>query len=656
MTNDLAFFYQLIGASYSAVAARDFTLGVVDADDSGITSAQLATLAANGKQLLAYASAGEAETFRDYYINGHWNTTPPDFLLGQNPHWATGYRVKFWDPDWQNIVINRLMGLQAKGYLGAYLDVVDAYTVPEVQAAYALDHPGGSVRQAMSDFIQKISSTLKAIDPNFKIMVQNAVGLLNKTDIGSLSEPLNPDTAYIAAIDGLGKESTFALADTFPISWGAWDARYVENMVNAGKLVVALEYPTLGNTAAENYSYTQALAAGYVPYLDVRDHTGQFTKFALNYHTESDLSSTTLGRLLAFADAGAPPPTPTPTPTVGGATDDVISGDAGNNTLSGGDGNDTLYGLDGHDSLSGDGGIDFIYGWTGNDSITGGAGNDVLFGDAGADTLSGGADNDYLYGWTENDLMHGDGGNDVLYGDEGADTLYGDGGNDIVFGSTGNDSIIGDAGNDDLYGDDGNDTVTGSDGTDRLYGWNGDDSLTGGADNDSLSGDFGNDTLDAGAGNDWAYAGEGNDLLLMGNGNDWAFSDAGNDTVNGGAGADVIFTWTGMDSVDGGDGNDFISTEMDNDTLGGGAGNDTLWGGAGADRFIYTSGADRIADFTSGTDQILIQGYGTSFAAVVGAHIVYMAGNAVITLTVNDSLTIENVASGSLQVGDFLFA
>ena len=652
MTNDLAFFYQLIGASYSAVAARDFTLGVVDADDSGITSAQLATLAADGKQLLAYASAGEAETFRDYFINGHWNTTPPDFLLGPNPHWPTGYRVKFWDPDWQDIVINRLMGLQAKGYLGAYLDVVDVYTVAEVQTAYAAEFPGGSVRQAMSDFIKKISSTMKAIDPGFKIMVQNAVGLLNKTDIGSLSEPLNPDTDYIAAIDGLGKESTFALADTYPISWGAWDARYVENMVNAGKLVVALEYPTLGNAGAENYAYTQALAAGYVPYLDVRDHTGQFTKFALNYQTESDLSSTTLGRLLAFADPGAPPPPP---PTVGGG-DDVVTGDAGNNTLSGGDGNDTLYGLDGHDSLSGDAGIDFIYGWTGNDSITGGNGDDVLFGDAGADTLSGGNDNDYLYGWTENDLIHGDAGNDVLYGDEGADTLYGDGGNDIVFGSTGNDSIIGDAGNDDLYGDDGNDTVTGGDGTDRLYGWNGDDSLIGGADNDSLSGDFGNDTLDAGTGNDWAYAGDGHDLLLMGDGSDWAFGDVGNDTVYAGAGADVVFTWVGNDVIYGEAGNDFLSAEMDNDTLDGGAGDDTLWGGAGADRFIYNGGVDRIADFAAGSDTILIQGFGADFVTVITPNIAYLGGHAVIDLGSGNSLIIEHVSGGSIQAGDFLFA
>lgn len=652
MTSTLAFFYQLVGANYTAIAARSFTLGVVDAGDSKLTSAQLSSLAASGKSLMAYASVGEAETFRDYYKDGHWDTNPPSFMLGHDPNWDTAYRVKFWDAGWQKIVIDRILSLQAQGYHGAYLDVVDAYTIPEVQAAYAIDHPGASIRAEMAKFVEKISATLKAIDPDFKIMVQNAVGLLNKTDINSLTETLNPDTDYLNAIDALGKESTFTLGDTYPISWGAWDKRYVENAVNAGKLVVSLEYPTLGNTAAENYAYTQALAAGYVPYLDVRDHTGQFTKFSKNYQTESDLSATRLTQLQDFADPSTTVVTPTPTPDHG--TDDTLIGDAGNNLLSGGGGNDTLYGLDGNDTLNGDAGGDFLYGWNGDDSLSGGDGNDVLYGDAGADTLHGDGGNDYLYGWTGNDLIYGDSGNDVVYGDDGNDTIYAGDGNDIVYGSTGNDSIDGGAGDDDLFGDEGNDTVIGGDGNDRLYGWTGDDSLIGGNGNDSISGDAGNDTIDAGAGNDWVYAGDGNDLVRLGDGNDWAFGDAGNDTIYGDGGDDVIFSWTGDDSIIGGAGNDFISAEQGNDTIDGGAGNDTLWGGTGADLFVYNGGNDIIKDFAHGVDHIQITGFGTNYATVVTAHLVFAGGGATITFDANNSLHIDNVTAATLTTTDFV--
>lgn len=651
MANDLAFFYQLIGGSYATVAARNFTLGVVDADDSGLTSAQIASLASGGKQLLAYASAGEAENFRDYWIDNNWSSTPPDFLLGQNPEWSTGYRVKFWDSSWQNIVIDRLKSLQLQGYRGAYLDVVDAYTVAEVQNAFAIDHPGGNIREEMVDFIKLISSTLKAIDPGFRIMVQNAVALLNETDIGSLSEALKPNLDYLAAIDGLGKETTFVLGDTVPIGWSAWDARYVENAVNAGKLVIGLEYPTPGNSVAEQYAYDHALAAGYVPYLDVRDHTGKFANFALNYQTLGDLPTATRDHLTDFANGTSS------TASFGSGTsgDDEIIGDSGDNDLSGNGGNDTVYGLDGNDTLRGGDGHDRLLGWYGDDSISGGAGNDSLFGDFGADTLDGGDGNDYLYGWSENDLLNGGGGADVLYGDAGRDTVYGHADNDIVFGSTGDDLVYGGTGDDDLYGDEDNDTLHGESGNDRLYGWTGNDSLVGGDGNDSLSGDQGSDTISAGNGNDWVYAGDSGDYVTLGTGNDWAFGDDGNDTIYGEDGHDIVYAWEGNDQIFGGMGNDFISAEGGADYLHGGAGDDELYGGAGADLFAYDGGIDTIRDFTQGADLVQLIGFGADFFAI-SSKIFYAGGRATISFDATNSLNFDNIVDGSFTAGDFQFS
>ena len=67
-----------------------------------------------------------------------------------------------------------------------------------------------------------------------------------------------------------------------------------------------------------------------------------------------------------------------------------------------------------------------------------------------------------------------------------------------------------------------------------------------------------------------------------------------------------------------------------NDTLAGAAGADTLTGGAGSDSFVFaeaagTGNADRITDFTSGTDELLFENGVLSALGVTGA---WAAGDA----------------------------
>lgn len=650
MANDLAFFYQLQGANFNDFNNRSFKLGVVDADESGLTRDQLSQLNTAGKQVFAYISAGEAETFRTYYTDNHWGTTPPDFFVEVNPRWGTSYRVKFWDNDWQQVVIDRMTNLIQTGYKGAYFDVVDVYNVPAVRAAFAAENPGGNIREAMVDFIVRLSATAKALNPDFQIMTQNAVGLLNTVDIGSLTQPLSPNVRYLNAIDGVGKESTFTYGDTYPISWGPWDAKYVENAVNAGKYVIGLEYPTLGNNGAINAAYNGALAAGYIPYLANELHDGQFTNYSKNYQTLGSISATQLNQITQDS---------TLTPLIGSAGADVLIGNQWGDSILGHAGNDVAYGLEGDDIIKGMDGDDKLLGWYGNDTIEGGNGVDSIYGDFGADSLDGGAGNDYIFGWSENDTIIGGDGNDAIWGDAGNDSVNAGTGNDVVFGSTGNDIIYGGAGNDDLFGDEDNDQLYGEGDNDHLYGWTGNDTLDGGAGDDSLSGDQGNDVIIAGDGNDWVYAGEGDDRVQLGAGNDWAFGDAGNDSIDGADGNDVIFAWEGNDTLIGGAGNDFFSGEGGNDSLVGGAGNDELYGGAGADRFVYaaTSGIDTIRDFAQGTDVVELRGFGAgaSFATVIAPNVFYAGGNATISFGVGNSLNIDGVADGSLNASNFVF-
>ena len=705
MAGNLAFFYQLIGANYSDIAARSFKFGVVDADDAKLTNTQLLALAASGKSLLAYASAGEAESYRPYWTNNDWGSSPPSFIIGQDPNWATGYRVKFWDPAWQKVVIDRLKSLQAVGYHGAYLDVVDAYTVSEVRAAYAADKPGGNIREEMANFIKTISATLKAIDPNFKIMVQNAVGLLNKTDIGSLTEPLNPDTAYLNAIDALGKESTFTLGDTYPISWGAWDKRYVENAINAGKLVIALEYPTNGNTGAIDYAFTQSIAAGYVPYLDTRSHTGEFNNFGKNTQTLGALSSGKLSQVSSFAAPGSKPQNADYQTVNGTDGAEVLSGDTRHDTMNAGGGNDSVFGNVGNDTMHGGAGNDRMEGGMGDDVINGGLGADNITGSFGADIVDGGADADTinytndvsnlrLFGGEGGDRITGGYGKDTIFGGAGSaspvdsgDTIDGGGQNDIIYGNGGNDSITGSAGTDTVYGGLGNDVIYyknnpasgillfGNDGNDTITAGNAATTITGGKDNDSILGSSGNDLIYGGDGiaspidgDDTIDGSGGNDLIYSNGGNDYIVGSGGLDSVNAGIGNDLLNFTHSADRT-------LLLGNQGNDTLVGGSGNDTLHGGFGADRMTGGGGvdyfspnartasnagaADVITDFTQGADKINLAGLGyTGISTGASGNTLGYAHSGGLTIIAGagaERFEIQLVGTFTLASSDFVF-
>ena len=160
------------------------------------------------------------------------------------------------------------------------------------------------------------------------------------------------------------------------------------------------------------------------------------------------------------------------------------TGAAAGDTYSGIEG---LVGGAGNDLISGDGSANFLFGGGGADMIFGQAGNDQLFGDAGGDNLSGGAGADAHYGGADagldfaryDDANHGNlvislltpttntgaaagdtyssiegivagAGNDVIVGNAGGNFLFGQGAADFIDGREGNDTLNGGAGADDF--------------------------------------------------------------------------------------------------------------------------------------------------------------------------------------------------------------
>ena len=173
----------------------------------------------------------------------------------------------------------------------------------------------------------------------------------------------------------------------------------------------------------------------------------------------------------------------------------------------------------------------------------------------------------------------------------------------------------------------------------------------------TINGSTGNDTLSGTAGDDSISGFEGNDLFLAG-------STGGNDSINGGGGRDSIefktratsaivvdfvagtitggssgtITFTGIERVLTGDFNDTLignaaaqtlTGQGGADTIAGAGGVDTLWGGIGADSFVFretgTANADRISDFTSNVDKIVLDAV---VMTALGASGAFAAGDA----------------------------
>jgi len=87
---------------------------------------------ANGgsRLLICYMSIGEAENYR-YYWQPDWKIGTPSFIVKENPNWQGNYVVKYWEPEWQAIILGNdssyLKKIIDAEFDGVYLDIIDAF-------------------------------------------------------------------------------------------------------------------------------------------------------------------------------------------------------------------------------------------------------------------------------------------------------------------------------------------------------------------------------------------------------------------------------------------------------------------------------------------------------------------------------------------------
>lgn len=190
-----AWAYQLGDIRPATVGACPVDLAVIDYSADGsvaraFTREDLDRMRAQPggpRRIIAYLSVGEAESHRDLYWKQQWVSARgarPKWLGPANDEgWGDNYRVRYWDKDWQAILLGSpqsyLDRLIAAGFDGVYLDGVAGYEFwqdeersPEVAAVRA------RAADEMVELVARIARHAWSKSPGFLIVPQNGHGLL----------------------------------------------------------------------------------------------------------------------------------------------------------------------------------------------------------------------------------------------------------------------------------------------------------------------------------------------------------------------------------------------------------------------------------------------------------------------------------------------
>lgn len=165
-----------------------------------------------GRKVICYLSIGEAEIYRPYWKkawdadgDGQPDQGAPPFLLTENPKWKGNYKVKYWDPAWQAIIQEELARIQAQGFDGVFLDIVDGFEFFEFDGENwnddkVNDETKNTYRRDMIAWVQAIAAAGRARDPDFLVVPQNGSQLLEHPD-------------YVRTISALALEDLFTRGD-----------------------------------------------------------------------------------------------------------------------------------------------------------------------------------------------------------------------------------------------------------------------------------------------------------------------------------------------------------------------------------------------------------------------------------------------------------
>jgi cysteinyl-tRNA synthetase, unknown class len=194
-----------------------------------------------GRKVVAYLSIGEAEDYRPYWqsewvSNGKRTATAPVWLGIENPNWKGNYQVKYWNADWQKLMLSAIDDAMARGFDGVYLDIVDGFETYEQGTDGYLDdrinpETKQTYRRDMVDWVKAISARARAKDPAALVIPQNGSQLVVEKD-------------FIEVISAQGIEDLFTNGKKLqPKSHRDEILSHLKLLASAKKPVLLIEYP-----------------------------------------------------------------------------------------------------------------------------------------------------------------------------------------------------------------------------------------------------------------------------------------------------------------------------------------------------------------------------------------------------------------------------
>ena len=225
-------------------SGRDWiVLDAAFADDTPWEQEDLDTIRSGkaGRKVVAYLSIGEAEEYRPYWqsewvSNGKRTADAPVWLGIENPEWKGNYQVKYWNADWQKLMLPAIDDAMAHGFDGVYLDIVDGFQTYEQGADGYLDdrmNPDTkqTYRRDMVDWVKAIAARARAKNPAALVIPQNGSQLVVHKD-------------FIEVINAQGIEDLFTNGKKLqPASHTDEILGNLKLLASAKKPVLLIEYP-----------------------------------------------------------------------------------------------------------------------------------------------------------------------------------------------------------------------------------------------------------------------------------------------------------------------------------------------------------------------------------------------------------------------------
>ena len=194
-----------------------------------------------GRKVVAYLSIGEAEDYRSYWqsdwvSNGKRTAAAPAWLGIENPEWKGNYQVKYWNAEWQKLMLPAIDDAMARGFDGVYLDIVDGFQTYEQGAdGYLNDRINPDTKQTyrrdMVDWVKAIAARARAKNPTALVIPQNGSQLVADKD-------------FVDAISAQGIEDLFTNGKKLqPASHTDEILGHLKTLALAKKPVLLIEYP-----------------------------------------------------------------------------------------------------------------------------------------------------------------------------------------------------------------------------------------------------------------------------------------------------------------------------------------------------------------------------------------------------------------------------